>query len=695
MKKKLQLTLLLCCAMVLGAQAQLGKLKGLVKKDKTEEPKSADKKDSGSKSSNDDEDDAEATSTADVSANPKAWSVEFDKDISWFKLSPTGKLIAGASDGVYGVDPATGKVAWKLADFKNIAKDNFKAIPNSPYAAMVLGGALSSYHVIVDATDGRIVTDTKVIGMKYISKRYVVPSLGGILFSGYLDNVPSLVMVDAASGKTLWTLKNVFESNKESLTGRPLAVDGQNIVLATNMRIYKINTATGTLAWKSNFETVMDKGPLASEPVEEAEEKESTKTDEPQKGLGSKLPGLGGIGKANSAGNALAAGMDLVYGKFVIADKSKDLIYYYGPTSMTAFDPATGKQAWAPVKFSDPVSDFIQDERGFLISTNEKNSDLLLVDYKTGQLRWPAVKLAGKVSAIKLSGDKLAVASAKESGDNSVNIVDINTGKPLAPSALKVSGQVQDIRMIDKGLVYRTSQETNVQDVNSGKDLWSSSLKYKEGTGLGIEKDNKTYIWANDKLYVLNHQDGQYKELGGAKFGGKESANNIELREKGILVSSDQNVALFDWQGNKIFHVYQKAPGISTFGKIMSVAVMAASMAKTAQHGFQSGYAGQNTSFGASESAKADRWGNLGSAAANDMSRRFNASQGAGSYQVMLTKVDTGDDSGVGLVRVNKDTGKIEAKVVLNDKKPDYIADDIDNLIFYKESNNMITGYHL
>jgi outer membrane protein assembly factor BamB len=691
MKKKLLLTIALSFTMLLGAQAQFGKLKGLIKKDKTEETKSDDKGTAGG-------DDAVATSTEGIAANPKAWTADFNKNIDWFKLNPTGKLIVGASDGVYGIDAATGKTIWKLADFKDIGKDNFNAIPNSPYVAIMLGGMTSYYHVIVDATDGRVVTDTKAMGMKYVGKRYVVPSLGGILFAGYIDNVQSLVMIEASTGKKIWTLQNVFESNKESLAARPLAVDGQNIMLATNLRVYKINTATGALAWKANIETIMDKGTLATEPEEVSQDKESTKVDEPKGGIAGKLGGFGGLGnltKSNGAGNGLAKFMDMTYGKFLLVDKTPGVVYYYGPTIIAAYEIASGKAIWGPVKLSDPIFSLIQDERGFLITTNDKNSDLLLLDYATGQQKWSPVKLAGKASAIKLNGDKLAVASAKESGSNSVNIIDINTGKPLASSALKVSGVIQDIRMTDKGLIYRTSKETNIQDINSGKDLWSSSLSYKEGTGLGIDKDGKSYIWGNHKLYVLDHKDGQYKEIGGVKFGGDETANNIELRDKGILVSSSQNVALFDFEGNKIFHVYQSAPGISTFGKIMSVAVMSASLAQSASHGFNAGYAGTNTSYGQNQMAAADRWSNLGSAAANDMSRRFTASQGAGSYQVILTKVTTGSDSGVGLVRVNKDTGKIEAKVVLDDKKPDYLADETDNLVFYKSGNSQLTGFHL
>ena len=701
MTKKFQLALLICCSFSIGAQAQLGKLKGLVnKKEKTEDTKPVDKADS--KTANSQSGDEEETSTANVAANPKAWTVKFDRNIDWFKLSPTGKLIASANDALYGVDPATGKIVWKRPEFKSLTKENYNPIPNSPYIAIVTGGVLSMRHVIVDVTDGRIVGDTKDMGIKYISKRYVVPSLGGIIFSGMDDKgKPALVMMEAATGKKVWTLQNIFDSNKESLVARPLAVDGQSIMLATNKRVYKINTVNGAVTWKADFATAVDKGELKTDIQPEAEDKGSTKGDEPKKDVLGKIPGIGGLAKIGSMGStmqgAMATSADMTYGKFLLVDNMPGTVYYYTTNSMTAFNLASGGSTWTPAKFADPVSEFLQDERGFLVATNDKNSELLLLDYKTGQQKWTAVKLSGNVSAINLNGGKLAIASTKGNGVNVVNVVDINTGSPVSKSAMKVSGQINDIKMTEKGLIYRTTRETNIQDVNTGKDVWGSSLSYKEGGGIGVDKGNKTYIWGNNQLYILDQADGQYKKLGnGAKFGGDEMATKIELREKGIFVSSDQNMAMFDWDGNKIYHVFQKAPGISTFGKIMNASAMAMSMAQSASHGYQSGLSGgQGTTTGRSEMDKADRWSNIASGAASDMNRRFKASQGADSYQVILTKVSTGSDSGIGLVRVNKDTGKIEAKVVIDDKKPDYIADDIDNLIFYKDANDSIVGYHL
>lgn len=701
MKKTTNLTILLCCTMAFGANAQFGKLKSLMgKKEKTEQGKTEEAK--AEKTGTDAiAGDQNETSTENVSTNPKAWTVEFDRGIEWFKLAPTGKLIVAASDALYGVDPAAGKIIWKRTEFSKLSTDNYDPIPNSPFVAIVQGGMLSMHHTIIDITDGRIVADTKDLGLKYVTKRYVVPSLNGILFTGSDNKGQLLMMIDVSTGKKLFTLSSIFESNSEMLTAAPLAVDGENIMLATTKRIYKVNTTSGAVVWKADFKTNMDKLSLATEIDDGEDGKESTRDGEKKPDLLGKLPGIGAFSKIGGIGgqmrNASAKLAVSVYGKFILVDKMPGKVYYYNTMGMTAFDLTSGAQIWTPVKFGDPISNFIPEERGFLIATNEKNSDLMLLNYENGQPKWPLVKLSGNITAIRLNGDKLAVASTKSSGTNVVNIVDINSGAPLSNKALKVSGNIKDIQMTNKGLVYRTTRETNIQDVNTGKDLWSSSLSYKEGGGIGVQKGDKTYIWGNNQLYVLDRQSGEYKPIGkGVKFGGDELPQNIELRDNGIFISSEQNMALFDWEGNKTYHVYQKPPGISTFGKIMSITAMTVSMSQSAAHGFQSGASGgQSTTTGRSEMDKADRWGGIGQGALNDLKRRFKATQDAASYQVIQTRVNTGADSGIGLVRVNKDSGKIEAKVVLNDKKPDYIADDIDNLIFYKSENKAITGYHL
>ncbi|MES2455989.1 MAG: PQQ-binding-like beta-propeller repeat protein [Bacteroidota bacterium] len=711
------LTLTICCALaVTSADAQFGKLKGLVgKKDKTTEQKD-DKQGTAELASNaaSGADDAVATNTNAVAASGKAWTMDFDKSIDWFRLSPTGKLIAGTNDGLYGIDPATGKVAWKHDFLKNLTKTNYNPIGNSPFIAIVTGSMFNMQQVVLDVSSGKIIANTADLGMKMVNKRYTVPSLGGILFSGYLNNQPSLVFIDAATGEKKWVLSKVFDSNSEVMVARPLAIDQQSLLLATNKRLYKVDVSTGNVAWKVDFKTNTEDGVLATEIAEEVDEKESTKSDEKKGGfmgaLGGlgKVPGLGSVGTAAGAANSaskmkgmggsmkdgIAMLADAAYGKFLVLDKQPNVVYYYCNQQMSAFDLGSGAPVWQTVKFSDPIADVLFDERGFLISTDDKRAELMLLDYKTGVQKWKPVTLKGRVTALKLNGTNLAIASAKESGNNYVNIVDMNTGATAAKSDLKVSGFISDIKQNSAGLIYRTDRELNIQDINTGKDVWPKSLSYKSG-GLGVDKGNLTYFYADNQLYVMDNTAGTYKALSKSlKFGGDESANAIEMREKGILISSAQNMALIDWDGNLVYHVYQKAPGTSIANKIMNITAIAVSAGNSASHGFQAGLSGPNTTSYNSNMAASDRWSNLGSAAFSDMKRRFSASQDALNYKVILTSVDNGEESGYGLVRVNKDNGKIEGKVVLKDKKPDYIADDTDNLVFYKDGKSIL-GYKL
>ena len=711
-----KLSLLIICALATGmpASAQLGKLKGLMgKKDKTEAKSESVEKNTTEKITTEIE--ISPSDNDQLKSSDKAWSFEFDRNMDWFRLSPTGKIIASTNDALYGLDPATGKVAWKHDNLKNLTKENYNPVENSPFIAIVTGGMMNMQQIVLDVSTGKIIADTKQLGMKMVNKRYTVPSLGGIIFTGYLNNAPSIVFIDAATGEKKWTMSNVFESASETLVAKPLAIDQQSLLLATTKRIYNVDVKTGEVKWKADFKTSITDGLLATEVQQEAQDKESTKAGEKKGGLMGTLgglgsvPGLGGLGKAASAagtankmgsmgGNmrdAMAASADAAYGKFLILDQQPGIIYYYCNNSMTAFDSKTGQQIWQPIKFSDPVAQLLFEERGFLVATDDKRAELMLLDYKTGQPKWQAVTLRGRITALKLQQSKLAVASAKESGNNFINIIDLNNGNSSSKSDLKVSGSIRDIKQNSKGLMYRTDKEMNIQDINTGKDIWAKSLSYKQGGGLGVDKDEKTFFWANSQLHVVENATGEYKTLGKVlKFGGDEMPTSIELREKGVLISAEQNMALFDFDGNLIYHVYKQAPGTSLANKILNVTAMAVSVSQSAAHGYQAGLSGPNTSSYNSHMESSDRWANLGGAALADMKRRFAATQNAKNYMVMLTDIK-GQSSGYGLLKINKDTGKIEATVVLDDKKPDYLSDDTENMIFYKNGNKEIIGYKL
>jgi outer membrane protein assembly factor BamB len=113
-----------------------------------------------------------------------------------------------------------------------------------------------------------------------------------------------------------------------------------------------------------------------------------------------------------------------------------------------------------------------------------------------------------------------------------------------------------------------------------------------------------------------------------------------------------------------------KAPGMSNFGKIMTVAAFAMS------YGYHTGQAASSY-WGTSE----NRWHNDQRFAAinkfeNAMAKRFSAAAISDQFAYMLTDVDTSEGDGPGIVGVNLVNGEAERELYFKDREPDYVIDE-------------------
>ena len=81
----------------------------------------------------------------------------------------------------------------------------------------------------------------------------------------------------------------------------------------------------------------------------------------------------------------------------------------------------------------------------------------------------------------------------------------------------------------------------------------------------------------------------------------------------------------------------------------------------------------------------------IGSASFDYMSKRFKATSATENAQFILTKLD----DGVGLVKINKDTGSKEKEIILKDKKPVYEVDDYGGVLYYQADNSTIQAFDL
>ena len=100
---------------------------------------------------------------------------------------------------------------------------------------------------------------------------------------------------------------------------------------------------------------------------------------------------------------------------------------------------------------------------------------------------------------------------------------------------------------------------------------------------------------------------------------------------------------------------------------------------------------GQYNSYGAQKQREADMFQAIATVSFNEMAKRFKATSATKDAQFILTKLD----DGVGLVKVNKDTGKIDKEILLKDKKPTYEVDDFGGMLYYQANGSTIYAYDL
>ena len=104
---------------------------------------------------------------------------------------------------------------------------------------------------------------------------------------------------------------------------------------------------------------------------------------------------------------------------------------------------------------------------------------------------------------------------------------------------------------------------------------------------------------------------------------------------------------------------------------------------------YNEGFAGSGTSLGKQYGQQREFYEDMGGAFADIANKRFKATISRGIYNFILT--DVGE--GVGLVKVDKISGKETGKIVLNDKEPVFDSDPENGMIFHKPSNKEVFGY--
>ena len=588
------------------------------------------------------------------------YTYDLGAKVNEMKLTEAGILVAATKDGLICIKPKGKDLHFKFTEYGNVKPEEYYFVPNSPYIVISQGGFanISSKKTVIDYVSGKLLFGSERDNWKQVSTETVAIPQNKLIISGLQkgggiaeNNTPKIAVYDLGTGHLDFSFY-MFEPGKT--TAGYYAVTGDSFLL--NDKIL-IPTSKGIIAKTFNGTTLWE----------------------------------------NKVKNA----------NWMTVDDTGNEIYAFesnasgSNTEIYKIDPKTGKELWEkPAKVKGQVVNFEITPQGLAIVSNKSSggsssvfsakdeSEIGFLSAKTGQDLWEkAPKTKGYVQHFYIMEDGI-LFGIQQGGINKISY----DGKPLFKKPLNAGENIHVMAKTPQGLIYITEEDANIVNLNSGETVWKKPLKFKRTNGVESTYDaaNKRYLIATDsEIIAVDENTGDFSSLSKLKFEEKEGPTSMEIRNGNIFVGSSQNMFLIDPAGSEKFNAYFKSPGISTFGKIamgvLAVTSTALATQQAAVAGANKNSLGYYNEYGAQANRNSEMFSAIGTASFNEMAKRFKASTQTQDSQFILTKTD----SGVGLVKVSKDTGKITKEVILNDKKPVYEVDEIEGVLYYSNGNKI------
>ncbi|MFC0606041.1 outer membrane protein assembly factor BamB family protein [Winogradskyella pulchriflava] len=597
----------------------------------------------------------------------KAESPDFSFDlgakINDMTITQSGTVVVATNDGLVGIKPGSNELLFNFTDYGKVKPEELNYIPLSPYVMVGQTGFanLSSKKAVIDHVSGKVLFTTESKNWKNVFTCDVMMPQNKLVVSGFqkgggkAENVtPKVAVYDLGTGEEDYSF---FLLTPGKVTMKHYAVTGKPLLLKDKLLI---PTSQGIIAKSKTGETLWENKVKNVNWMTSNE----TETD--------------------------------IYAFAATTNGKNTRIYKIN---------ANGTEAWEDErKVKGSVSNFQILSQGLAVVSDvaggsgalaaKSESKITMFNAANGEDLWDkAPKTKGYVQHFYIMEDGI-LFGIQSGGINKISY----DGNTLFKKPLKTGENILTMAETPQGLIYITSEDANIVNLNSGEQVWAKPLKFKRATTVSStfdEKNNRYLIAADEKLFSIDADSGASELLVEADFEGKEDPTHIEVRDGGILLTSDQNMMLLDWEGKTNWHEYHRAPGISAFGAILAgvtaVASTGMAMSAAARAGANKNYLGQYNQYGAEMKRAQDMFSAIGTASFNELAKRFKATSATENSQFILTKLD----DGVGLIKINKDSGNVEKEIILKDKKPEYKVDEFGGYLYYKPNDKTIYAYNL
>ncbi len=582
--------------------------------------------------------------------------------INEMSLTQGGTMVVATNDGLVGIKPGSNQLLFNFTEYGRVKPEELTFIPNAPYVIVAQGGFanLTAKKSVIDYISGQVLFNTESNGWKIAYSCDVKMPQNKLVVTGQRRSeekfATAVAVYDLNTGKEDYRF-NLGDPGKVTMgagmqpSGSVLLLKDYLIVPTTKGLLAK-KAQTGETLWENDMKNI-------SWMVADASEKEIYAFESVNQGKNTRIHKVG------------VNGAELWKDDHKV--KGQVVNFQILPNGIAVVSNQ-----------SDGGSDSV------FAAKNESN--IAFLSASNGEDLWEkAPKTKGYVQHFYVMEDGI-LFGIYQGGINKISF----DGQTLFKKPLKTGENILTMAETPQGLIYITSEDANIVNLKTGDQVWDKPLKYKRAGAVSStldSKNNRYLISADENLFAVDATSGDVTTLAESKFDGKEAPSHVEIRDGGILLTSDQNMLLMDWNGGKQWQEYYRAPGKSAMGAILagvSAVASAAAATAAANSSMQNKLAGYNSQ----SERDADLAGGMAAATGasiSEMLKRFKATAATKDDQFILTKLE----DGVGLVKLSKDTGEKGKEIVLKDKQPEYIVDEIGGILYYKADNNSIFAYDL
>ncbi|MCK5168840.1 MAG: PQQ-like beta-propeller repeat protein, partial [Bacteroidales bacterium] len=171
------------------------------------------------------------------------WKKDLSGKVLWQQVTSFGNYFVCTDTEFAAFNQETGEKLWSNTQFANIANEQIQEMSGSPLLSITQGDAIT----LLDPFTGNIKFNSSQAGVVDLKTEQVLYKANGILVAGKnMNRNPIMLMVDMATGKTVWQIEEKF--------GRIVTLNelsDKELLIVTLFKNYKVNSKTGEIIWKN------------------------------------------------------------------------------------------------------------------------------------------------------------------------------------------------------------------------------------------------------------------------------------------------------------------------------------------------------------------------------------------------------------------------------------------------------------